>query len=113
MRVGSGSEEGSQGLTEGSPAGLFGFNGSSDFSTIQITDNIIECIGQTRPLLRSEASYGSTIRNNRLTNVSDTERYENSRTDAEPGLQDPLKFACGVHGELTVDGWKARPSAQD
>ena len=86
--------------------GLFGFHENSDFSTIQITDNIIECFGQPRPLLRSDASYGSTIRNNRLTNVSDMQRYENPRTEAKPGLQEPLKFTCGVHGEMTVDGWE-------
>ena len=42
--------------------GLFGLNRKSDFSTIQIVDNIIECRGQPRPLLRNDASYGATIR---------------------------------------------------
>lgn len=90
--------------------GLFGLNGNSDFSTIQIIDNIIECQGQPRPLLRNEASYKATIRNNRLTNVSDTDRYENPQTDATAGLEKPLLFQCGVHGELTVDGWNTRPT---
>jgi nitrous oxidase accessory protein len=90
--------------------GLFGLNGNSDFSTIQIIDNIIECEGQPRPLLRNEASYKATIRNNRLTNVSDTDRYENPQMDAKAGLEKSLLFQCGVHGELTVEGWKTRPT---
>jgi len=88
--------------------GLFGLNGKSDFSTVQIVDNIIECQGIARPLLRQEGSYQALIRNNRLTNVSDTERYENPATDEEPGPEAPLKFTCGVNGELSVDGWEAR-----
>ncbi len=90
--------------------GLFGLNEKSDFSTIQITDNIIECEGLARPLLRKDESYGATIRNNRLNNVSDTDRYENPQTDAKPGPEEPLSFQCGVNGELTVDGWETRPT---
>lgn len=86
--------------------GLFGFNKESDFTTITIRDNIIECEGEPRPLLRADESYGAKIENNRLTNVSDTVRYANPKTDAQPGLQAPLKFECGVHGEFVVDGWK-------
>jgi len=93
-------------------SGLFGINGKSDFSTIQIVDNVITCIGQPRPLLRNDASYEATIRNNRLTNVSDTDRYENPETDARAGLEEALRFRCGVHGELTVDGWETRPTAK-
>lgn len=88
--------------------GLFGLNGRSDFSTVSIVDNIIECRGQARPLLRSDASYGAEIRNNRLVNVSDADRYENPETDAEPGLEAPLRFRCGVHGAMIVDGWEVR-----
>lgn len=88
--------------------GLFGLNGDSDFSTVQIIDNIIECRGQSRPLLRSDSSYGATIRNNRLTNVADTKHYKNPQTDARAGLEEPLRFQCGVQGELTVDGWETR-----
>lgn len=91
--------------------GLFGLNGNSDFSTIQIIDNIIECQGQPRPLLRNEASYKATIHNNRLTNVSDTDGYENLQTDAKAGLAEPLLFRCGVHGELTVDGWNTHSTS--
>ncbi len=88
--------------------GLFGLNGKSDFSTVKIVDNVIRCEGQPRPLLRNEASYRASIRNNHLTQVSDTDRYENPRTGAEAGLEEPLLFRCGVHGELTVDGWEVR-----
>lgn len=93
--------------------GLFGLNGESDFSTIAILDNIIECEGLARPLLRKDESYGATIRNNRLTNVADTDRYENPQTEAKAGLEAPLKFTCGVHGELTVDGWNTYPTPSE
>ncbi len=92
--------------------GLFGFNPGGDFKTITIRDNVIECQGRARPLLRSKESYGAVIRNNQLTHVSDTNLYGNLRTDQRPGLEAPLKFECGVHGEFTVDGWQARPSAK-
>lgn len=89
--------------------GLFGFNPKCDFATIAIRNNLIECQGKARPLLRSKESYGATIENNTLTNVSDTQRYSNKRTDQPIGLEKPLKFACGVHGEIVVDGWQAMP----
>lgn len=92
--------------------GLFGFNNGSDFKTIAIEDNLIVCLGQARPLLRGAASYGAVIRNNTLTNVSDTARYENPRTGDVAGPVQPLKFDCGVHGESTVDGWKTTPAAK-
>jgi nitrous oxidase accessory protein len=91
--------------------GLFGFNPGGDFKTITIRDNVIECQGQARPLLRAKESYGAVIRNNQLTNVSDTDRFENPKGDQVIGLEKPLKFECGVHGEFTVDGWQARPTA--
>ena len=90
--------------------GLFGFNRGCDFKTITIRDNVIECQGQSRPLLRCDESSGAVIRNNALTNVSDGNRYDNPRTDARAGLEGPLKFKCGVHGEVAVDGWKTRSS---
>lgn len=90
--------------------GLFGFNRKCDFSTIRIVSNIIECRGQARPLMRNEGSYAATIQNNQLTNVGDTDRYENPQGDTPAGLEKPLKFVCGVHGELTVDGWQTRPT---
>ena len=86
--------------------GLFGFNEKSDFKSFRFTGNIIECLGTARPLFRNDASGGALVENNRLTNVADTTRYANNKTDAPAGLEQPLKFACGVNGELTVDGWK-------
>ncbi len=91
--------------------GLFGLNGQSNFSTIKITDNIIECQGQPRPLLRTDASYEATIRNNQLTNVSDADRYENPVTQAKTGLEKQLRFQCGVNGELSVEGWRTKPTS--
>ena len=89
--------------------GLFGFSSDCDFKTIIIRDNVIECQGQSRPLLRNENSYNATILNNILTNVSDTDRYENPQLDRTAGLEEPLKFKCGVHGEVKVDGgWRVR-----
>jgi len=88
--------------------GLFGFNSKCDFKTITIRDNVIECLGQPRPLLRTDESYGTIIENNRLTNVSDTDRYKNEQSSRRAGLEEPLKFECGVHGEFLVDGWNAR-----
>src|SRR6185295_7639045 len=61
--------------------GLFGFNPACDFSTITIRDNIIECQGEPRPLLRCKESCASQIGNNDLTNVSDTDRYANPKAD--------------------------------
>lgn len=93
--------------------GLFGFNKECDFSTIEIRDNVIECQGLARPLLRNDESYAMRIQNNTLTNVSDTDRYDNPQADVHAGLDAPLKFQCGVHGELTVDGWETRPSKSE
>lgn len=93
--------------------GLFGFNRNCDFSTFRIADNIIECEGLARPLLRNDESYQATIENNRLTNVADVNRYENPETGAKAGLEKPLAFQCGVHDELTVDGWKTRATTKN
>jgi nitrous oxidase accessory protein len=86
--------------------GLFGFNPKCDFGTIAIRDNIVECEGEARPLLRAKESYAAIIENNKLTNVSDTDKYLNKAGSKPPGLEAPLKFECGVNGEVTVDGWK-------
>ncbi len=90
--------------------GLFGFNPQCDFKTITIKDNIIECEGQVRPLLRAKESYGAVVSNNKLKNVSDIDLYNNKPQPRRVGLEKPLKFECGVHGELTVDGWKVHRS---
>ena len=87
--------------------GLFGFNPKCDFKTIEIRDNVIECVGPARPLVRNTESLHAVIVNNKLTNVSDSAKYANPQTAAPAGLREPLKFACGVNGEVAVDGWKA------
>ena len=85
--------------------GLFGFNRSCEFGSIRIADNLIECVGQPRPLFRNEQSYGAKVSGNRLINVTDSDRFQNAADDSVPGLQAPLRFTCGVHNELTVDDW--------
>jgi nitrous oxidase accessory protein len=92
--------------------GLFGFNEKSDFKTFRFTGNIIECIGTKRPLFRNDASGGSLVENNQLIGVADTTRYTNRKSDKPVGLEQPLKFQCGVNGELSVDGWKVWPLAK-
>jgi hypothetical protein len=87
--------------------GLFGFNAKCDFSTITIRDNIIECIGQPRPLLRCAESYGATISNNALTNVADADKLKNVAGTTKPGLSAPLAFRCGFHEETTIADGKA------
>ncbi len=90
--------------------GLFGFNSKSDFKTITIKDNLIECEGTARPLLRSQASYGAVVQNNTLTNVADVDKLKNPKAARVVGLEKPLQFKCGVNGELTIDGWNTGPS---
>lgn len=41
--------------------GLFGLDAKCDFKTIRITSNVIECIGQARPLFRNEAGSGAVV----------------------------------------------------
>jgi nitrous oxidase accessory protein len=91
--------------------GLFGFNKECDFATFRFTDNIIECEGTPRPLFRNDASAAAVIENNKLVNISDTARYPNKPT-GEPAGPGELRFTCGVNGEMTVDGWRAMPTAQ-
>ncbi|QDV28615.1 hypothetical protein Spb1_04780 [Planctopirus ephydatiae] len=86
--------------------GLFGFNSKCDFKTITIKDNLIECVGEPRPLLRCKESYDAVVENNKLVNVSDTNKLTNPKTGRVVGLELPLKFECGVKGEYSVDGWK-------
>ena len=86
--------------------GLFGFNGKSDFKTFSFKNNLIECVGTPRPLFRNDASGAALVQNNTLSNVTDIARYTNRPTGAKIGLEQPLKFACGVNDEMTVDGWK-------
>ncbi len=90
--------------------GLFGFNGRSDFKTISIKDNIIECVGLARPLFRSQESYVTTVENNKLLNVSDAQKLKNAKAARPNGLEKPLQFECGVNGEFRVDGWTISPT---
>jgi hypothetical protein len=83
--------------------GLFGLNTGCDFSTIEIKDNIIECIGLPRPLMRNNASYSAKIVNNRLINVSDSTKYSNPDTGSQQGPIESLYFKCGVNDQFTVD----------
>jgi len=87
--------------------GLFGFNPKCDFKTIAIKDNIIECEGTARPLLRCKESYGAVVENNSLTNVADAGALGNAMAERIVGLEKPLKFECGAKGEFIVDGWRA------
>jgi nitrous oxidase accessory protein len=91
--------------------GLFGFHEKSGFAEFRFTDNVIECQGTPRPLFRNDASAAATVENNRLVNVSDTARYNNAPAARPQGLEQPLKFQCGVNGEITVDGWKVDKTA--
>ena len=45
-----------------------------------------------------------------LTNVSDAERLDNQLTKEPHGLEAPLGFQCGVHGEVTVSGCETKPT---
>jgi len=84
--------------------GLFGFNSETDFSTVEIKDNVIKVNGVSRPLVRNEASYRALIENNTLTNVSDVSKYRNPDTGAPRGLLEPLSFQVGAGGEFAVEG---------
>ncbi|MEM9119363.1 MAG: right-handed parallel beta-helix repeat-containing protein [Cyanobacteria bacterium P01_F01_bin.56] len=91
--------------------GLFGFNSDTDFSTIEIKDNIIEVNGSARPLMRNEASYQATIENNTLSNVADADEFANPNTGVQRGLIEPLLFQVGANNEFTVDGFNLQPTA--
>jgi len=90
--------------------GLFGFNKQSDLATLSIRNNIIECIGQARPLLRFKETTAVQVENNQLTNVLDQALYSNPKTQSPMGLEAPLTFTCGMHDEMTVNGWKVTPT---
>lgn len=88
--------------------GLFGFNGGSNFQTISIKDNHVECLGQARPLLRSNESYAAQVENNLLINVSDAKKVKNVKANRSIGLEKPLQFKCGVRSKFIVNGWKVK-----
>lgn len=92
--------------------GLFGLSASAtDFSTIVIRDNIIECIGTQRPLMRDSKGYAATIENNTLINLSDAGSIANPDTGAPRGPTEPLRFSCGAYNEYDVNGWQVREKA--
>ncbi|RMF88548.1 MAG: hypothetical protein D6741_19080 [Planctomycetota bacterium] len=86
--------------------GLFGFHRDTDFSTIVIADNIIECRELPRPLVRNEESYAAVVENNTLIGITDADRFENRDTGAPRGPRKPLEFSCGVDGEYHVRGFE-------
>jgi len=88
--------------------GLFGFHQGCDFSTFVFENNRIECEGKARPLFRNEESAKARLSNNQLVNVESSDLLNNPKTAAKAGLEAPLKFKCGVDGEVTVDGWTAK-----
>ncbi|MEL6497917.1 MAG: right-handed parallel beta-helix repeat-containing protein [Planctomycetota bacterium] len=100
--------------------GLFGFKLSAnnsgdvpDLSSLQITDNIIEMNGLSRPLIRNGGSAdisAITIENNSLVNVADAGSYANTDTGAPRGPLVPLRFFVGVGDEFLVDGFSIEPS---
>jgi len=61
---------------------------------------------QSRPLLRSKESHNAVIENNRLTNVSEADRYTSDGRARPIGLEETLSFECGVQSEFVLDGWK-------
>jgi nitrous oxidase accessory protein len=86
--------------------GLFGFHESCDFSTFRFENNIIECLDTTRPLFRNDASGKAIVKGNRWQGINDEQRYQNGTANPRAGLEEPLKFTCGVHEETKVDDWK-------
>jgi hypothetical protein len=89
--------------------GLFGFNPKCDFKTISLRDNIFECEGTPRPLLRAKESYGCTVENNTFTNIADAGKLANPKADRPIGPEAPLKFRCGAKESWSIDGWQATP----
>jgi nitrous oxidase accessory protein len=90
--------------------GLFGFKPerdgvTTDWSKIEITDNIIEVHGLSRPLMRNTESYQAVIENNTLINVSDLAGFANPDTGEPRGPTEPFFFLIGRRGEYLIDGW--------
>jgi len=85
--------------------GLFGFSAGCTFSTISIKNNIFECIGLARPMVRNSASYAAQFENNTFINISDSAKITNPSTGAAKGPVEPLVFTVGVNDEYTVNGW--------
>ncbi len=89
---------------------MFGFNQKCDFKTFTFKNNLIGCKETARPLFRNTESHVATVANNTRIHLKDAEKVANKPTGEKIGLEAPLKFQCGVHEELTVDGWQTRPT---
>jgi hypothetical protein len=74
--------------------GLFGFNSKSDFQSFTFKDNIIECLELARPLFRNDESGRSKLSNNQLTNITDTQRYQNPMSGKSPGQRNKTRLTC-------------------
>lgn len=85
--------------------GLFGFPSSTDFSTVEIRDNIFELDSFARPLVRNAQSYNATVINNTFVNISDAAMFANPSTGDVRGPREPLIFNVGQYGEYAVDDW--------
>ncbi len=84
--------------------GFFGFSSDTDFSTIEIKNNIFSVDGSSRPLMRDSAAYNSIVENNTMSNISDINYFENPDTGNPRGISQTLLFQVGAFGEMTVDG---------
>ena len=86
---------------------FFNMPGNTNWNTITVKDNIIECFKAARPLFREPgASKGVVVENNTLTNVSDANTYSNASTNNPRGLTEHLHFICGAPGnQYVVDQW--------
>lgn len=52
------------------------------------------------------ADYAAIISNNRLINISDTDRYTNPQTGAKQGPLEKLNFTLGAYNKYTIDQWQ-------
>ncbi len=89
--------------------GLFDFrperNGvSTDWKTIAIRDNIFECKGTSRPLLRNDPSHTAVIENNTFINIKDAATYANRDTGKKKGSES-LAYRLGAEEEWTIKDW--------
>ena len=112
-------------------SGFFDFDYRSDFSTIEIKNNIIENTEDlVRPLFRTKSAHAALVENNSFENVCrifdaghvngkwtiiQCDDYnevgdENLDTGAPRGPLEPLFFTVGVDDRYTVDSWSAYPT---
>ncbi|MEM1303842.1 MAG: hypothetical protein AAGG46_03045, partial [Planctomycetota bacterium] len=65
----------------------------AEFDTITVANNLIEVIGDPRPLFRNTPSYSATVVNNMLINVEDAALTGNTLTGEPIGPLAPLRFS--------------------